>query len=190
MAGANGSRECAPDDKLRDTHQLHLMEMTGFAGSTHRTAATFNILKIAASRSRLFNILALVVADELPLPRWVVKTRKAVLWVGLGWPVAVLLLSDFTAKCATVTWTFIGIAFLATIFGSVAVVLSLILPSYKSRIIVVPPLLIVVFWIVSSGSLVPPYMLLWITTFTAIGLLIPQHSTLEYFFRRLFARRA
>jgi hypothetical protein len=22
MAGANGSRECAPDDKLRDTHQL------------------------------------------------------------------------------------------------------------------------------------------------------------------------
>lgn len=126
----------------------------------------------------------------LPLPRWVVKTRKTVLWVGLGWPVAVLLLTDFTAKRATVTWTFIGIAFLATIFGSVAVVLSLILPSYKSRIIVVPPLLIVVFWIVSSGSLVPPYMLLWITTFTAIGLLIPQHSTLEYFFRRLFARRA
>jgi hypothetical protein len=35
MGGANGSRECAPDDKLRDTHQLHLMEMMGFAGSTH-----------------------------------------------------------------------------------------------------------------------------------------------------------
>jgi hypothetical protein len=27
--------ECAPDDKLRDTHQLHLMETMGFAGSTH-----------------------------------------------------------------------------------------------------------------------------------------------------------
>src|SRR5882757_11186302 len=37
MSGANGSRECAPDDKLRDTHQLHLMEMMGFAGSTHPT---------------------------------------------------------------------------------------------------------------------------------------------------------
>jgi hypothetical protein len=37
MGGANGSRECAPDDKLRDTHQLHLMEMMGFAGSTHPT---------------------------------------------------------------------------------------------------------------------------------------------------------
>jgi hypothetical protein len=37
MGGANGSRECAPDDKLRNTHQLHLMEMMGFAGSTHST---------------------------------------------------------------------------------------------------------------------------------------------------------
>jgi hypothetical protein len=35
MGGANGSREGAPDDKLSDTHQLHLMEMMGFAGSTH-----------------------------------------------------------------------------------------------------------------------------------------------------------
>jgi hypothetical protein len=25
MGGANGSRECAPDDKLRDTHQLLFM---------------------------------------------------------------------------------------------------------------------------------------------------------------------
>ena len=32
MGGANGSRECAPDDKLRDIHQLHFMEMMGFAG--------------------------------------------------------------------------------------------------------------------------------------------------------------
>ena len=32
MRGANGSRECAPDDKLRDTHRLHFMEMMGFAG--------------------------------------------------------------------------------------------------------------------------------------------------------------
>src|ERR1700720_752848 len=33
----NGPRECAPDDKLRDTHQLHLIKMMGFAGSTHPT---------------------------------------------------------------------------------------------------------------------------------------------------------
>jgi hypothetical protein len=35
MGGANGSHECAPDDKLRDVNQLHLVEMMGFAGSTH-----------------------------------------------------------------------------------------------------------------------------------------------------------
>ncbi len=33
MGGANGSRECAPDDRLRDTHQL---KADGFRkGSTH-----------------------------------------------------------------------------------------------------------------------------------------------------------
>ncbi len=127
----------------------------------------------------------------LPLPRWVVITRKAILWVGLGWPVAVFLLNDFTSKRATVAWTFIGIAFLATIFGSVAVVLSLILPTYKRRIIIVPPLLVGLYWWVSStshdynGFSIHPYMLLWITTFTATGLLIPQHSTVEFYFRRM-----
>jgi len=33
MGGANGSRECAHDDKLRDTHQLHFVEVMGFAGA-------------------------------------------------------------------------------------------------------------------------------------------------------------
>src|SRR5712671_1739168 len=40
MGGANGSRECAPDDKLRDTHQLHFMEMMGFAGLNLSTRST------------------------------------------------------------------------------------------------------------------------------------------------------
>jgi hypothetical protein len=39
MGGANGSRECAPDDKLRDTHQFEFTEMMGFAkSSTHPTS--------------------------------------------------------------------------------------------------------------------------------------------------------
>jgi len=37
MGGANGSRECAPDDKLRDTRQLHLMEMVSQAQPILRT---------------------------------------------------------------------------------------------------------------------------------------------------------
>src|SRR5437879_13557808 len=31
MGGANGSRECAPDDELRDTHQLLFVALMGFA---------------------------------------------------------------------------------------------------------------------------------------------------------------
>src|SRR5579863_1348062 len=31
MGGANGSRECAPNDKLCDTHRLHLVGTMGFA---------------------------------------------------------------------------------------------------------------------------------------------------------------
>ena len=40
MGGANGSRECAPDDKLRDTNRLHVMEMMGFAGFNLFTRST------------------------------------------------------------------------------------------------------------------------------------------------------
>jgi hypothetical protein len=85
-------------------------------------------------------------------------------------------------------WVFIGMLFLTAIFLPLSLVLSLVLPTFKSRIITLPPILLVLFWIVSSGSRVPPYMLLWITTFTAIGLLVPQLSTVESFFRRLVRR--
>jgi len=38
MGGANGSRDRAPDDRLRDTHRFRLAKMMGFAkGSTHPT---------------------------------------------------------------------------------------------------------------------------------------------------------
>jgi hypothetical protein len=126
----------------------------------------------------------------LPLPRWVIRTRKAILWVGFGWPVTVILLTSLFAKRGGGDWAIIGVLFLATIFAPVTLVVSLILPTYKARIMAVPPLLLALYWIVSNGSRVAPYMLLWITTFTAIGLLIPQHSTMELFVRRLFARRA
>jgi hypothetical protein len=125
----------------------------------------------------------------LPLDPWVLKTRKVILWVGLGWPPAAILLTGLFAKRGGVDWAIIGILFLTTIFAPLSLVLSLILPTYKSRIIAVPPVLLVLFWIISSGARVPPYMLLWVISFTAIGLLIPQWSSIEAFFRRRFARR-
>src|SRR5712664_129651 len=126
----------------------------------------------------------------LPLAPWVRRTRKAILWVGFGWLVAAYIIAPGPKLKP---WT--HIEFLATIFLPPSLVLSLALPTYKWRIIVVPPLLIAIYWWVSSmthdynGFYIHPYPLLYITTFTAIGLLLPQYSTLEFYFRRLFARR-
>jgi hypothetical protein len=40
MGGANGSRECAPDDERRDIHQLPFVASMGFAkSSTHPAPA-------------------------------------------------------------------------------------------------------------------------------------------------------
>ena len=50
MGGANGSRECAPDDKLRDTHQLPFEKMMGFAGgSTHPTCYLLKAIDVPVS---------------------------------------------------------------------------------------------------------------------------------------------
>jgi hypothetical protein len=38
MGGATGSRECAPDDELRDNNQLQFAKMMGFANSAPHPA--------------------------------------------------------------------------------------------------------------------------------------------------------
>jgi hypothetical protein len=54
MGGANGSRECAPDDKLRDTHQLQSAKMMGFAkGSTHPTRCVCRDITTDTHRARV-----------------------------------------------------------------------------------------------------------------------------------------
>jgi hypothetical protein len=121
----------------------------------------------------------------LPLDPWVLKTRKVILWIGFSWPVLVVFLSSLLEKRGGGEWAMIGTLFLVTLFAPLSLVLSLILPTYKSRIIVVPPVCLFVFLIV-SGFRAPPIMLLWITTFTAIGLLIPQWSSMRALFRRRF----
>ena len=121
-----------------------------------------------------------------PAP-WVVKTRKVILWVGFGWPVAVFLRA-FGENNGQGVWALIGTMVLAATFAPPSLVLSLILGSYKSRIIAVPPLLAIVFWWLAGqphtyngfdGIITDPFKLLWLTTFTAIALLIPEHSLLK-----------
>jgi hypothetical protein len=125
----------------------------------------------------------------LPLAPWVAKARKAVLWVGFGWPVAVIFLTGFFAKRGGVDWAINGILILTVMFAPISLVLGLILPTYKSRMVVIPPVLLFVYWLVLGGSRIMLYTVLSIVTLTAIALVVPQHSTLEFFFRRLFARR-
>jgi hypothetical protein len=70
-----------------------------------------------------------------PAP-WVARIRKAILWAGFAWPLAVFVMA-LGPKGAGV-WAFIGAAFLAELFIPPALVLSLILPTYKGRIVAVP----------------------------------------------------
>ena len=129
----------------------------------------------------------------LPLAPWVLQARRGILLLGLAWP-AVVFIKSLGAGAENVTWSVIGIAFMSTVFGPPSLVLSLMLPTYKLRIIVVPPLLVLFFWILVgrsstySGFNLPPQMVLWIISFTAITMLIPQFSSIEAFFQRILKR--
>jgi hypothetical protein len=121
----------------------------------------------------------------LPLPRWVVITRKAILWVGFGWPIAVILLAVFFAKGGGGSWDINGILILTVVFAPISLVLGLTLPTYKTRMVVIPPVLLFAYWLVLGGTWIIFYAMLGITTLTAIALVVPQHSTVEFYFRRM-----
>lgn len=124
----------------------------------------------------------------LPLDRWVNKARTAILVVGFGWPA--LAIAVRSIQQTEWVWVAVGSLFLASIFGVPALLLGLLLPTYKLRMVVIPILLVALFWALSSqsadyqGFALPSYMLLWITTFTAITLVLPQHSSVERTVRR------
>jgi hypothetical protein len=124
----------------------------------------------------------------LPLAKWVNRARKIILWVGFSWLPAVALLISIFGKRGDSEGLGIGIFFLTASFLPPTLLLSLILPTYKSRMVAVPTVLIVIFLIISAGIGFSLFNLLlmiaWVATFTAIGLVIPQHSTVEYFFRQ------
>lgn len=105
--------------------------------------------------------------------------RKVILCVGSGWPVAGLIAGVWQSD--DLVWMFITAGLMAVFFGAPALILSaVLLPTYKSRIVAVPPFLIILFWAVSSqsadynGFQLPPYLILWFTTCTAVTLLLPE----------------
>jgi hypothetical protein len=129
----------------------------------------------------------------LPLDPWVIKTRKVILWVGLGWPVAAFFMAF--GQTGGGIWAAIGATFLATVFVPPSLLFSLMLPTHKIRIVGVPLLLLGVYWWHSSQSYnytkfsIHPIMLLWLTTFTAVALLVPQWSSVALFIYRLIKGR-
>jgi hypothetical protein len=129
----------------------------------------------------------------LPLPKWVRNTRRTILCVGIGWPAIAYVIS--LGHPAGGIWFAIGSLFLAIIFLPGVLLLTFVLPTYRSRIIAIPPLLLFIFWLISrqshtyDGFSLPVPMLLWICSFMAIAMLIPQWSSIELAARRLFRRQ-
>lgn len=112
--------------------------------------------------------------------QWVIRLRLAIILVGSAWPVAALLLLGPDRE--GLVWGAISVAFLGIIFGVPAALLSIFIRTYEQRIVIIPIALIVTFWALSSQSArydgfhLPPYMMLWIVTATAIALLQPEHE--------------
>jgi hypothetical protein len=126
-----------------------------------------------------------------PLDPWVANTRKVILWLGFGWPAGIFMMGLWNSQQAA-AWEIILLSLLGAFFIPPAIVLSLILPTYKSRIIAVP--LILLSWeLVRSphdSSFTLQFVLLevvpWRFTITAITLLIPQFPWIGALFRRIF----
>lgn len=133
----------------------------------------------------------------LPLKPWVNYTRKAILWVGFGWPVVGIILGSLNPQPASLTWALFGVVFMSAMFLPVALIAAVVLPSYQLRMIGVPLVLILLFWWKASnaasyqgGLNIPLGMWLWIATFTAVTLLIPQTTSMIGFVERLFRSKS
>jgi hypothetical protein len=83
-------------------------------------------------------------------------------------------------------WFAIGSIFLAIIFLPGVLLLTFVLPTYRSRIIAIPPLLLFIFWLISRQShtydsfSLPVPMLLWICTFMAMLCLFRNGRALSW----------
>jgi hypothetical protein len=130
--------------------------------------------------------------EEAPIEPWVERSRQCVLYLGFAWPVASALLSLFSGPDYLV-WGLIGVTFMAFMFTPVAVILSIVVPTMKARLFGVPILLFVFINWTSNGSNVnyPTGLpsVLWIVTFTAITMLMPEVGSVRRFYSRIFLKR-
>lgn len=83
---------------------------------------------------------------------WILQTRRAIIFLGSAWPTAVLLKAAIDPTPYSFVFAFIGVGVMVLLFGLASIAFALFLPTYKSRMIVVPIMLVIVYLIASGGS--------------------------------------
>lgn len=135
--------------------------------------------------------------DNTVRRNWFTSTRKFVVLLGLGWLPAVLLFQGLGERGFGRDFDFaiIGVMFMFGIFAIPTLLLSVIVPTHKDRLVIVPLLLFAYFdWKFDRNSSAhPPSMvaaLQWVVTFTAIALVIPEIPLVGRFYRRLLGLKS
>ncbi len=121
---------------------------------------------------------------------WFGKIRAVFIFVGLGW--VPLYLSYWTPGGRDFDFAMIGVMVMLSLFIVPILLCSILMPTYKGRLVAVPLVGIGSYLLLtdggSSGVQLPGFfgMILWIFTFTAISLLIPEIPFMRRLYRRLF----
>jgi hypothetical protein len=130
-----------------------------------------------------------------PLAPWVRWTRIAVIAIGIGWLPCVYFWYRFIAPDESIRLIMIASIFLWATFFLWMLVLSVLLPTHKARLIGMP----LVFVVLHLTAQSPPSLsnetaisllwgALWLTTCVAITLLMPQFTTLAAFMIHVMKR--
>ncbi len=119
------------------------------------------------------------------------KARTGVMAVGIAWPVVLVLGAMLFGERDAWVWALAGMGVLVFIFVPAAFVFSLIVPTIKSRILFMPFLLLGYFLSFGQSAFnypAVPIMFLWMVSFTAITLFLPEVRTMRRLYARLFLK--
>ncbi|MEH2513226.1 hypothetical protein V1291_004580 [Nitrobacteraceae bacterium AZCC 1564] len=123
-----------------------------------------------------------------PLVPWVRWTRTGVIGIGLGWVPCLFLWHRFIEHSEVIRAGLIVALFAWSMIFPWLLLLSLLLPTHKLRIVGMPVVFLVWYLTATSpqpfGNLTPesaPWLALWLTTCVAVTLLVPQFTTIAAF---------
>lgn len=115
----------------------------------------------------------------IPIEPWIRKTRGAIICVGLSWPVLFALFPSVFNTHGFGGWFIVAYIFMLMLYLVVCPLTLLFLPTYKSRIIIIPPTIFFILLVASRGHAGIVAFLVWPSVVAALSLLVPQSSTVE-----------